>query len=51
MAEHFQIAGLHLHDLEKELNYSKTTRVREIVALGYTTREVVQEETRRVISK
>ena len=33
MAKEFKITSLRLHDLEKELNYLKTTREREIAAM------------------
>ena len=33
MAKEFKITSLRLHDLEKELNYLKTTREREVAAM------------------
>ena len=33
MAKEFKITSLHLADLEKELNYLKTTREREVAAM------------------
>ena len=33
MAKEFKITGLRLADLEKELNYLKTTREREVAAM------------------
>ena len=34
MAKEFKITSLRLADLEKELNYLKTTREREVAAMG-----------------
>ena len=47
MAKEFKITSLRLADLEKELNYLKTTREREIAAMIAEARRIMEISRRR----